>query len=164
MSRLDLNKIKQMTNNKIGYSNYESEEFMKKKRIKLVIYCVSIFFLLILGTITVNAATNNSIIEFVTKIIKVNGTEKEGKIYITDGETAYSKCSGKYVTNTESKCVEYSPYKDSKENTSTICFPLDTEFDEIEIYYNENNFFSGFHISGTSNGEEFDYEINDNKN
>lgn len=160
MSNIDLNKIKEMTNNKIGYSNYEKEECMRKKNLKYGIYCMSICFLLVIGAITVNAATNNGIINFFTRIIKVNNQEKEATIYTKGGDTVYDKWQEKYVTNTESKCIEYSPFKDSKDNTSTICFPLNTEFDEIEIYYDNNNFFSGFHISGVSNGEKFDYKIN----
>lgn len=160
MSNINLQKIKEMTNKKIGYSNYEKEVFMRKKVLKCSIYSISICCLLAIGTITVNAMTDNGIVNFISKMIKVNGEEKKASIYTTGGDVGYDKCNGKYITNTESKCIEYSPFADSKDNTSTLCFPLDTEFDEIEIYYDDNNFFSGFHISGISNGEKFDYTLN----
>lgn len=160
MDNVNLQKIKEMTNKKIGYSNYEKEEFMRKKFFKYGIYSISICCLLAVGTITVNAATNNGIINFINRVIKVNGQEKEASIYTEGGDVFYDERTGEYITNTESKCIEYSPFANSKESTSVICFPLDTEFDEIEIYYDDNNFFSGYHISGISNGEEFDYKVN----
>ena len=161
MKNIDIESIKNKTNNKIGYYNFKEESIKKSQIRKGICTALSIVLILTISTFTVNAATNNGIVNLINKIIKVNNKDTVAEIYEVPSQEVYSKCEGKYVTTDSEKCIKYSPIKDYDGNESTICYPLDTEFDNIEIFYDENNHFSGFHITGTSNGEYFDDYLND---
>ena len=141
--------------------NIDIENIKKFQIYKYISIASCIIFILIISTFTVNAATNNGIINIINKIIKVNEKETEAEIYEVPSQKVYSKCKGEYVVTDSVKCVKYSPIKDYNGNESTICYPLDTEFDDIEIFYDKNNHFAGFHITGTSNGKHFDDYLND---
>lgn len=161
MKNIDIERIKNKTNNKIGYYNFKEENRKKWQIPKYICITLCMFLVLAIGTFTVNAATNNGIINLLNKIIKVNGKEAAAEIYEVPSQKFYSKCEGKYVVTDSAKCVKYSPIKEYDGNESTICYPLDTEFENIEIFYDKNNHFAGFHITGTSNGKKFDDYLSD---
>jgi len=120
------------------------------------IYCVlCIILVIVVSTFTVNAATDNGIVDLINRVIRVNGREATAKVYETSSGSVYSNCLGEYVTITESKCIKYSPIKDYDGNVSEICYAQDAEFSYIEIFYDENNHFAGFHIKGVSEGKYF---------
>lgn len=156
MKNIDIESIKSKTNNKIGYYNFKEERKNRRKKLKHFYIALGIILVVTIGTFTVNATTNNGIINLINKIIKVNNKETTAEIYELPAQKIYSKCKGDYVITDSQKCIKYSPIIDYDGNESTICYPLDTEFDDIEIFYDKNNHFAGFHITGTKNGEAFD--------
>ena len=97
MSKTNINKILEMTNDRIGYANFEREETMKKKQMKKIFYGFMGVCILTIGTVSVNALTDNSITKAIDNLskVKVNGedynstcTEKEdGSISCKVGDT-----------------------------------------------------------------------------
>lgn len=161
MKNIDIERIKNKTNNKIGYYNFQEENLQKKRIQQSFLTTLCIVLILTIGTFTVNASTNNGIVNLLNKVIKVNNQEAAAEIYEVPSQKVYSKCEGKYVTTEKEKCVKYSPIKDYDGNESTICYPIDTEFEDIEIFYDEKNHFAGFHIKGVTNGKHFDDYLKD---
>jgi len=88
MAKIDIQNIKRKTNEMIGYSMYERENMMKQKRMKNVICVVAIFTFFIAGTMTVNALTDNAIVNKIKEVLtfKVDeeGTNVDCK-YLEDG-------------------------------------------------------------------------------
>ena len=89
------------------------------------------------GTITVNATTNNGIVNLVKKIININGEEKEVKEYIDKNAYFYDESGN----SQNAKCIEY-----NGENNFTICFLEDTKFEDIEVYLDDYNNFKDIFI------------------
>ena len=77
MSKTNINKILEMTNDKIGYANFEREETMKKAKMKKVLYGFMGVCVLTIGTVSVNALTDNSITKAIDNLskVKVNGED-----------------------------------------------------------------------------------------
>jgi len=69
MAKIDTQNIKRRTNEMIGYSMYKREIEMKQKRIKNLICVFGIFTFFIAGTITVNALTNNAIVDKIKEVL-----------------------------------------------------------------------------------------------
>jgi hypothetical protein len=152
---IDIDKIKKMTNEKIGYANFQEERQKRKKKDKCVLFISGLLFLIIITSLSVNAATNNGILNLVKKLIKVNGESKNAYIYDDYNIVSYDESENQISDH--AKCIKYYPYKNTEDNESTICFPENTEFQSIEIFYDDNNYYSGFHITGYTDGEYFDY-------
>lgn len=110
MSKPNNNKILNMTNNKIGYANFEREEIMKKKKIRKVLYVFMGVSILSISTLSVNALTDNSIgkaIDNLTNVkVKVNGENYNSTC--TENADGSIHCK---VGNTGS---EYTIYEDGK--------------------------------------------------
>lgn len=85
MSNVNINRILEKTNNKIGYDNFESEENRRKMKIKKSLYLLTGIAVLSIGTLSVNALTDNSITKAIDNLsiskdnhnvsIKVNGND-----------------------------------------------------------------------------------------
>ena len=75
------NKVKELTNFKIGYENFEREEQKRNKKIKNSIFSILVVGLLVGGGFTVNALTDNSIGKTIDRIISVTFN---GKNYNAD--------------------------------------------------------------------------------
>ncbi len=91
MKKIDTTNIKRLTNQKIGYSMYERESIMKQRKIKTIACTLGVFAILFGTTLTVNAMTDNAIVEkissiFQTKII-VNGKEEKASCTHNDDGT-----------------------------------------------------------------------------
>lgn len=76
MAKIDTQNIKRRTNEMIGYSMYKREIEMKQKRIKNLICVFGIFTFFIAGTITVNALTNNAIVDKIKEVLTFNVDEE----------------------------------------------------------------------------------------
>ncbi len=78
MPNIDTDKIKNMTNKKIGYELFKREEKIRMKKFKKVLVFVSIGTFFMMGTLTANAATGGELIDEIKDIItiKVNKDEK----------------------------------------------------------------------------------------
>ncbi|MCX4365524.1 MAG: hypothetical protein OSJ70_07110 [Bacilli bacterium] len=97
MSNININKITEMTNIKIGYEHFEREDEMKKNKFNKAIYGLMGVCILTIGTVSVNALTDNSIGKAIDNLVKVkvNGkdynstcTERsDGSIYCKVGDT-----------------------------------------------------------------------------
>lgn len=108
MSKTNINKILEMTNDKIGYANFEREETMKKKQMRKVLYGFMGVCVLTIGTVSVNALTDNSIgkaIENFSKI-KVNGE--------TYNSTCTEKDDGSISCKVGDTGVEYEIFEEGK--------------------------------------------------
>ena len=69
MAKIDTQNIKRRTNEMIGYSMYKREIEMKQKKLKNLICVFGIFTFFIAGTITVNALTNNAIVDKIKEVL-----------------------------------------------------------------------------------------------
>lgn len=89
MMRIDTENIKMMTNQIIGYENYEKEKIMKRKQLKKITYAVFGIFILCIGTFTVNALTDNSVSNAVKDwfTITVDGDEHNASCIKSDDGT-----------------------------------------------------------------------------
>lgn len=77
MNKTDTDKIKKMTYQKIGFENYEKEEFRKMKKTKLAIYSLGIMAILLGGTFTVDAMTDNAISNTLKDFLTVKIDDKD---------------------------------------------------------------------------------------
>ena len=69
MTKIDTQNIKRITNEMIGYTLFEREIKMKQKRLKNFICIFGIFVFFIAGTMTVNALTNNAIVDKIKEVL-----------------------------------------------------------------------------------------------
>ena len=69
MNKIDTQKIKDITNQLIGYENFKMEEKMKKNKLRNIAFIFIVIILLGISTMTVNALTNNAVDEAIKKII-----------------------------------------------------------------------------------------------
>ncbi|MDE6141238.1 MAG: hypothetical protein K2G03_01405 [Bacilli bacterium] len=111
MSKININRVVEATNYKIGYANFEREENMKKKRSKKTMYVLMGVGILTVGTVSVNALTDNYIGKTIDNLkVKVNGesynsncTKREdGSIYCKVGNTGTE-----YIIYDESNKFDY---------------------------------------------------------
>lgn len=109
MSKPNINKILNMTNNKIGYANFEREETMKKKKMKKVLYAFMGISILSVSTLSVNALTDNSLGKAIDNLVKVKVNGKNYNSTCTENEDGSISCK---VGNTGS---EYTIYEDGKD-------------------------------------------------
>lgn len=84
--KIDTKNIKNMTNEMIGFDLFRKEEFMRKKKLKFRLVIAFIFTFMTLGTLTVNAMTDNSIGKGIKKIltITINGEVRNASCEKTD--------------------------------------------------------------------------------
>lgn len=137
MNEIDTKKIKKMTNNLIAYDNYEKERKMKKKKIKQITFTFLALFVVIGGTITVDAATDNAISNLVKDAltVKVNGQDKNANCEkLSNGN--YKCTIDKEVTGNDSEViVEYN--KDLLKNDIDLKYDSKAEGDEVSININD---------------------------
>lgn len=72
MNKIDTERIKIMTNQVIGYENFKKEKAMKKMKMKKAIYVFLGAVTLCVGTLSVDALTNNAISNTVKDIFSIN--------------------------------------------------------------------------------------------
>lgn len=103
MNKIDTKRILEKTNQMIGYEKSEREEKIMEKKLKKMSYAFIATITLLGGTFTINAMTNNSIVEGIKGLftIKVNGTENNAKCEKTQEGTL--KCQIDGNTNEEEK-------------------------------------------------------------
>ena len=138
MNKLDLNKVKEMTNNKIGYDCFMNEEHRRTKAIKRTIMTFSIIMFMCVSLVTVNALTDNGIVKLFTGKATINGQEQEVKSYIQinyTGEAVPGDGPCGWVTlNPEPHnviCVE------SEEANLKTCINDAKEITKVEMNYDE---------------------------
>lgn len=77
---MNIEKIKKRTNQLIGYENFEREEKEKMKKIRNILLSIGIFVVFLAGGFTVNALSDNGIVNGIKEAlnlnIKINGEEK----------------------------------------------------------------------------------------
>lgn len=84
MNKIDTDRIKNMTSQMIGYENFKKEKVMKKMRIRKFIYVFLGAITLCIGTLTVDAMTNNAISDTIKNIFSIN--------FDIDGEERNANC------------------------------------------------------------------------
>lgn len=116
MNKLDTEKILKRTNNLIGYELYEREERIMKKKFKNTLVAVAAVLILSGGTFTVNAMTDNSIVNSVKNVfgIKVNGEEKNATCERTENGSLKCKVDESVLGN--DKEAEFEFFNNSEEN------------------------------------------------
>lgn len=104
MSKIDTEKIKEITKEKIAYANFEREEKMKKNRIAKIITFIFILGIFVCGTLTVNALTDNAIINSVKDALKIKVNGKEYNSNCVDDGNGMITCNiSKEVTGNGSE-------------------------------------------------------------
>ena len=78
MKGIDTERIKNMTNQMIGYENYKKEKVMKRMKMRKVAYIFLGAITLCMGTLTVDALTNNAISNTVKDMFLIR-TNIDGK-------------------------------------------------------------------------------------
>lgn len=78
MRKIDTEQIKTMTNQIIGFENYKKEKIMKKNNMKKFAFVFLGAVTLCMGTLTVDAMTNNAISNTVKDIFSIK-TNIDGK-------------------------------------------------------------------------------------
>lgn len=103
MSKIDTFKIKEMTNQLIGYDNFKMEEDMRKKKYKKIALFTLGFVLFGGSVVTVNALTNNGVVNTIGKVIPI-------KIVSSDEESGNATCkevsNGKYSCTYEGELID----------------------------------------------------------
>ncbi len=84
MKQIDTGRIKNMTSQMIGYENYKKEKVMKKMKMRKVAYVFLGAVTLCVGTLTVDAMTDNAISSTVKDIFSIN--------FDVDGEEKNASC------------------------------------------------------------------------
>ncbi len=142
MSNIDTSNIKRLTKEKITFTIYEREEKMKKDKITHIVVAITIFSIFIGGTFTVNALTDNKIVDTVAKKVKdVLKVKSNGKEY----DANCRKESNGSITCTLPEELT------GKGSESTINVS-DEYLDKIDLEYKENE-----------DGTEVETSININK-
>lgn len=135
MNKLNLDKVKEMTNNKIGYDSFMEEEHSRNKRIKKTVLSLSIVMFMFISLVSVNALTDNGIIKLFTGKATINGEEKDVKSYIQIYYTGEPDPNDlKAVINKKAHnelCVE------SEEAKMKVCFTDAKEILKVEMNYDK---------------------------
>lgn len=89
MNKIDTNKIKEMTNLKISYDIFMREEDLRKYKMKKIMFSFAFCFLAIVGTVSLDALTDNSISNGIKDFfkIKVNGEDYNANCEKTENGT-----------------------------------------------------------------------------
>ena len=111
MKVIDTERIKNMTSQMIGYDNYKKEKVMKKMKMRKVAYVFLGAVTLCMGTLTVDAMTNNAISNTVKDIFSLN--------FNVDGEEKNASCI--------------------KQDDGTFTCTVDGENESFDIMSSENN-------------------------
>ena len=111
MKQIDTERIKNMTSQMIGYDNYKKEKVMKKMKMRKVAYVFLGAVTLCVGTLTVDAMTDNAISSIVKDIFSIN--------FEVDGEEKNASCI--------------------KQDDGTFSCTVDGENGSFDIMTNEDN-------------------------
>lgn len=129
MSKIDTSNIKRLTKEKISYTIYEREEKMKKQKLIRFAIVIAIFSVFIGGTFTVNALTDNKIVDTVTEKAKdVLKVKSNGKEY----DASCKKESDGSITCTL-------PEELTGKDTESVINFADGNMDNIDVEYKEEN-------------------------
>lgn len=129
MSKIDTSNIKRLTKEKISYTIYEREEKMKKQKLIRFVVVIAIFSVFIGGTFTVNALTDNKIVDTVTEKVKdVLKVKSNGKEY----DASCKKESDGSITCTL-------PEELTGKDTESVINFADGNMDNIDVEYKEGN-------------------------
>lgn len=129
MSKIDTSNIKKLTKEKISYTIYEREEKMKKQKLIRFAIVIAIFSVFIGGTFTVNALTDNKIVDTVTEKVKdVLKVKSNGKEY----DASCKKESDGSITCTL-------PEELTGKDTESVINFADGNMDNIDVEYKEEN-------------------------
>ena len=129
MSKIDTSNIKRLTKEKISYTVYEREEKMKKQKLIRFAIVIAIFSVFIGGTFTVNALTDNKIVDTVTEKVKdVLKVKSNGKEY----DASCKKESDGSITCTL-------PEELTGKDTESVINFADGNMDNIDVEYKEEN-------------------------
>lgn len=136
MNKINVDKIIENTNNKIGISRFMNEEHSKQIIHKRMIMSISIFLFLFTSLATVNALTDNGIIKLFTKPAIINGKEEKIDSYINNyeiGDCVDEKCH-LMINKIEKQdlCVK------SDIANQEICVAEVKEITSVEMNYDEN--------------------------
>lgn len=107
--KIDTRNIKNMTNEMIGYDLFRKEEFMRKKKLKFRLVVAFIFTFISLGTLTVNAMTDNSIGKGIKNVLTVtiNGKTKNASCEKTDDGFINCKLDEDVLGNGTESTISY---------------------------------------------------------
>ncbi|MDE5539279.1 MAG: hypothetical protein K2J20_02190 [Bacilli bacterium] len=93
MSKIDTGKIKEITNDLIGYELYKRKEIMKKNKLKHLGYAAIAVVVLAGGVVSVDALTDNSISNTIKNTLSVKVNDKDYNAKCTKNEKGVLVCN-----------------------------------------------------------------------
>ena len=81
MSNMDVERIKKMTNILVACDKFEKERIMRRKKVKKSLVVFLAVFILVGGSVSVDALTDNKISDTIKDVlnVRVNGEDKNAK-------------------------------------------------------------------------------------
>ena len=155
MKDINLDTIKEKTYTKIGCNNFIKEDIKRTKTKKILINTMITIIFLSAGLFTVNAATNNGLANIIKKIIKLNGEDYEVIIYDALSKEWYNECRDEQLVSTPQTCIRIPKDKNNLSIYDEFCYPKGTEFENIELEYNDKNHITSYHFSGYDEKEKY---------
>lgn len=158
MEDFNLDVIKEKTYTKIGCSNFIKEDIKRTKKKKVLINTLITILFLSAGLFTVNAATNNGLVNMIKQIAKMNDRNYEVIIHEVPVKITEETEDGEITISTHNRCIRIpKTINNNYDSYDEICYPAGTKFEDIELYYDKNSHNTGYHITGTDeNGEYFE--------
>lgn len=131
MDRIDTNKIKEMTNLKVSYDIFIREEDLRKHKMKKIVFGFTFCFLVIAGTISLDALTDNSISNGIKDFfkIKVNGEDYNAKCDRTE--------NGTYKCNINDKLEDGQEILFEVDENNTGNLSVDVKDNEVNFTFDE---------------------------
>ncbi len=142
MKKVDTNYIKEMTNQMIGYNNFKMEENMKKKKLKNITFVLMGILFLGSGIVTVNALTDNAIVDTINDVIPVrvvSKKEEEKNAVCKKTDDNHINCtidwkdvkSGEEIKQNTDELIYYFINKEI-DNEKELTFTIEAEYEESE--------------------------------
>lgn len=161
MKEYNIDRIKAKTYTKIGCSNFIKEDIKRTRTKKILISTLTILLFISTGLITVNAATDNALVNMIKQIAQMNGNDYEVIIHDIPVEITEENADGEITINTHNKCIRIPKTINNYNSYDEMCYPNGTKFKDIKLYYDKKNHIAGYHITGTDeNGEYFEHNWN----
>lgn len=166
MKNFNIDNIKEKTYTKIGCSNFIKEDIKRTRIKKVLINTMLIILFISTGLFTVNAATDNALVNMIKQIAKVNGKDYEVLVHDVPVKITEETEDGEVIISTHNKCIRIPRTINNYDSYDEICYPNGTKFEDIELYYDKKNHNTGYHITGIKeNGEYFEdnWDIKDDE-
>lgn len=135
MKKIDTENILIKTNQLIGYENYKREERIMNKKLRNMAFVILGVITFAGGTFTVNAMTDNSIVEGIKSVLKitVNGEDKNAKCEKTSDGNLKCVLDSEVLGNDNSEVTVELDEKYANDVSFSVSTDGETTTGEVEI-------------------------------